>query len=305
MNDLFSTRSFTRPAGGGPATELQPPAGGGADLDKFFQDVQGIKQELTDIESLHKSLQAANEASKTLHDAAAVRSHRRRMDGDVATALKKAKLIKLRLESLDRANAANRTLPGCGPGSSTDRTRTSVVAGLRTKLRDAMQSFSLLRQTISHEYRDTVGRRFFAVTGKEADEDTLDALISSGEAETMVQRAIQEGGQGEVMAVVTEIKERYDAVTEIERSLEELHQVFMDMAVMVAAQGEQINDIESQVNRASSFVRVGAQELVSARKNQKNARKWTVLAIVLVLIIVLVIVLPIVIPRTKSTTTSP
>jgi syntaxin 1B/2/3 len=81
------------------------------------------------------------------------------MDADVALALKKAKLIKLKLESLDRANAANRSLPGCGPGTSTDRTRTSVVSGLRKKLKDSMDAFVELRKTISAEYRETVERR--------------------------------------------------------------------------------------------------------------------------------------------------
>ncbi|CAA6653741.1 unnamed protein product [Spirodela intermedia] len=299
MNDLFSTRSFRR-AGGGDV-EMSPAAadGGGADLEKFLKDVDGIKEELKEVEHLQKALREANEASKTLHDAAAVRSLRHQMDNDVSLALKKAKLIKLRLEALDRANAANRTIPGCGPGTSTDRTRTSVVAAVRKKLKDSMESFSALRQQVAAEYRETVARRYYTVTGENADEPTLDALISTGDGERMVQRAIQEGGRGEVMAVVTEIKERHGAVVELERSLGELHQVFLDMAVLVAAQGEQLNDIESHVARASSFVRGGTQQLVTARTHQKNTRKWTCFAIVLLLVIILVIVLPIVIPRNK------
>lgn len=302
MNDLFSTRSFRNAAAGVNVEMAAPPPGraAGTDLEKFFQDVDSIKQDLKEIDSIHKSLLHSNESGKTLHDATAVRSLRRRMDSDVSAALKKAKVIKLRLESLDRANAANRSLPGCGPGSSTDRTRTSVVSSLRKNLKDSMESFSLLRQTISQEYRETVGRRFFTVTGHDADDTTLDALISTGEAENMVQRAIQEGGKGEVMAAVTEIRERYDAAVEIERSLGELHQVFMDMAVLVAAQGEQLNDIESQVQRASSFVRTGTDQLVTAKKHQRSSRKWTCYAIILLLVIVLVIVLPIVIPRIGS-----
>ncbi|PWZ21767.1 Syntaxin-121 [Zea mays] len=70
------------------------------------------------------------------------------MDADVGTTIKKAKVVKLRLESLDRANAANRSVPGCGPGSWVvhDRTRTSVVAGLRKKLRDSNTRWSPSRR---------------------------------------------------------------------------------------------------------------------------------------------------------------
>jgi|UniRef100_A0A804P7G4 syntaxin 1B/2/3 len=107
--------------------------------------VESIKEELRDLERIQRSLHDANVGGKSLHDAAAVRGLRARMDADVGTTIKKAKVVKLRLESLDRANAANRSVPGCGHGSSTDRTRTSVVAGLRKKLRDSMESFSSLR----------------------------------------------------------------------------------------------------------------------------------------------------------------
>ena len=42
------------------------------------------------------------------------------MDVDIAQELNKAKLIKVRLEALDRSNAANRSLPSYGPRSSSD-----------------------------------------------------------------------------------------------------------------------------------------------------------------------------------------
>ncbi|KAF8710001.1 hypothetical protein HU200_029725 [Digitaria exilis] len=306
MNSLFSS-SWKRGGGGGDGDiesgggglEMSAPPGAaaGASLDKFFEDVESIKDELRDLERIQRSLHDANEDGKSLHDAAAVRQLRSRMDADVNAAIKKAKVVKLRLESLDRANAANRSVPGCGPGSSTDRTRTSVVAGLRKKLKDSMETFSSLRSRIAAEYRDTVARRYFTVTGTNADEATLDALAESGEGERFLQRAIAEQGRGEVMGVVAEIQERHGAVAELERSLLELQQVFNDMAVLVTAQGEQLDDIRGNVGRAKSFVDRGREELQEARKHQKSTRKWTFIAILIVLIIILIIVLPIVLKK--------
>ena len=81
-----------------------------------------------------------------------MRALRSRMDADVAAAIKKAKVVKLRLESLDRANAANRSVAGCGPGSSPDRTRTSVTTSLRKNHRDIMNDFQALRQRMMSEF---------------------------------------------------------------------------------------------------------------------------------------------------------
>lgn len=115
--------------------------------------------------------------------------------------------------------------------------------------------------------------------------------LDSGESETFLQKAIQEQGRGRVLDTIKEIQERHDAVKDMEKNLKELHQVFLDMAVLVQAQGEQLDDIESHVARANSFVRSGAQQLQTARKHQKNTRKWTCYAIILLLVIILIVIL--------------
>ncbi|XP_076916868.1 syntaxin-121-like [Bidens hawaiensis] len=293
MNDLLS-RSFS----GGRTADIE--MGNSNDrnegvphLDEFFLDVEVVKEELKGLELLHEQLQSSNEHSKTLHKANAIKNLKTKMDNDVVLSLNKAKVIKTRLEALDRSNAASRSLPNCGPGSSTDRTRTSVVNGLRKQLQGSMKSFNELRQKMAAEHRETVQRRYYTVTGEHPDEATVDKLISTGESENFLQKAIQEQGRGQVMETLLEIQERHDAVTVIERNLKELHQVFMDMAVLVEHQGEQLDNIESHVNRANSYVTRGAQQLNEARKKQKNTRKWTCFGILLLLIIIAIVVLSI------------
>ncbi|CAI8614938.1 unnamed protein product [Vicia faba] len=263
-------------------------------LNKFFEEVESVKEELKELEKLRISLRASHGKSKSLHTATAVKELRSRMDSDVTLSLKIAKLVKTRLELLDRSNEASRSLVDCGPGSSSDRTRLAVVAGLRKNLRDSMESFNVLREMISSEYRATVQRRYFTVTGEKADDTTLDLLISTAESETFLQKAIKEQGRATVMETIQEIEERHGAVKEIERNLNELHQVFLDMSVMVEAQSDELNDIERQMMRANSYVRKGIQQIHVARKHQKNSRNWTCFAILVLLIIALVVILPIV-----------
>ncbi|KAM1096404.1 hypothetical protein ACFX19_014195 [Malus domestica] len=266
MNDLLSS-SFSEAS---PDHHVIEMAATSNELNKFFQDVESVQNELNELQKINKSLQSAHEQSKSLHNSKAVKDLRTRMDADVHTALKNAKVLKVQLDALDKSNAANRSLPGCGPGSSSDRTRTSVVNGLRKKLKDSMDSFNDLRNKISSEHRETVQRRYFTVTGENPDDKTLDLLISTGESETFLQKAIQEQGRGGVLDTIQEIQERHDGVKAMERNLNELHQVFMDMAVLVQAQGEQLDDIQGHVERANSYVHSGTQQLQKARFLQKN-----------------------------------
>ncbi|XP_059664453.1 syntaxin-125-like [Cornus florida] len=290
MNDLFSG-SFKRYQDQKRDIELGEAGNETVDLDRFFEDVEKVKEDMKDVEGLYKRLQESNEQSKTVHNAKKVKELRSRMDSDVSQVLKRVKVIKGKLEALDRSNVSHRSIPGCGPGSSADRTRTAVVSGLGKKLKDMMDDFQSLRAKISSEYKETVERRYFTITGEKANDELIENLISSGESESFIQKAIQEQGRGQIMDTISEIQERHDAVKEIEKNLIELHQVFLDMAALVEAQGQQLNNIESHVAHASSFVRRGTDQLQEAREYQKKSRKWTCLAIILGTCLVILILL--------------
>ena len=113
----------------------------------------------------------------------------------------------------------------------------------------------------------------------------------SGESETFLQKAIQEQGRGRILDTINEIQERHDAVKDIEKSLNELHQVFLDMAVLVQSQGGQLDTIEDSLKRTNKIIRSGADQLVKARFYQKNTRKWTCYAVLILIIIVVLVVL--------------
>ena len=132
----------------------------------------------------------------------------------------------------------------------------------------------------------------------------IENLIASGESETLFQKEIQEQGRGQILDTISEIQERHDTVKEIEKSLMELHQLFLDMAVLVEAQGQQLNDIESHVAHASSFIMRGSEQLEVAKEYQKSSRKWGCIAIVLGVFLVVVILFPVlsstIIKKTQS-----
>lgn len=276
-----------------PSHVIEMTPNSGDNLESFFKDVDAIKLQLQNLDTHCNDLKSCHEQSKTLHNAQSIKNLRHKMDSHVSNSLKIAKLVKQKLESLEKSNANSRTLPNSGPGSSSDRTRTSVINSLRKKLQLNMSSFNTLRETIAIEYRETVKRRYYTVTGENADDAVVENLISTGESETFLQKAIQVQGRGQVMDTISEIQERHGAVKAIEKTLMELHQVFLDMSVLVESQGEQLDNIESHVERASSFVRGGTRHLEVAKKTQRNTRKWYCYAILLLLIILAAIILSI------------
>ncbi|KAL7225828.1 hypothetical protein ACSBR1_021061 [Camellia fascicularis] len=304
MNDLLSS-SFEIPRGQGTGGDIEmgrhrPMNSGELGLDNFFKQVQDIEKQYEALNKLLKKLQDAHVESKAVTKAAAMKSIKQRMEKDVDEVGKVARFIKSKIEELDRDNLTNRQKPGCGKGTGVDRSRTATTVALKKKFKDKMSEFQTLRQNIHQEYRDVVERRVFTVTGTRADEETIDQLIETGDSEQIFQKAIREQGRGQIMDTLAEIQERHDAVRDVERKLLELQQIFLDMAVLVDAQGDMLDNIESHVSSAVDHVQSGNTVLQKAKKLQRNSRKWTCIAIMILLIIVVVVVVGVLKPWTTN-----
>ncbi|CAH8270440.1 unnamed protein product [Arabidopsis lyrata] len=303
MNDLLKG-SFELPRGQSSRegdVELGEQQGGDQGLEDFFKKVQVIDKQYDKLDKLLKKLQASHEESKAVTKAPAMKAIKKTMEKDVDEVGSIARFIKGKLEELDRENLANRQKPGCAKGSGVDRSRTATTLSLKKKLKDKMAEFQVLRENIQQEYRDVVDRRIYTVTGERADEDTIDELIETGNSEQIFRKAIQEQGRGQVMDTLAEIQERHDAVRDLEKKLLDLQQIFLDMAVLVDAQGEMLDNIESQVSSAVDHVQSGNTALQRAKSLQKNSRKWMCIAIIILLIVVAVIVVGVLKPwKNKS-----
>lgn len=305
MNDLLSD-SFEIPRGqpsrdGDIELGMQAPVNAGDQaLEDFFKKVQEIEKQNEKLDKFLRKLQEANEESKAVTKAPAMKAIKKRMEKDVDEVGKVARWVKSKIEELDRENLASRQKPGCGKGTGVDRSRTATTLALKKKLKDKMAEFQTLRENIHQEYREVVERRVFTVTGTKADEETIDRLIETGDGEQIFQKAIQEQGRFRIMDTIAEIQERHDAVREVERKLLDLQQIFLDMAVLVEAQGDLLDNIETQVSSAVDHVQQGNTALQRAKSLQKNSRKWMCIAIIILLLIVAIIVVAVIKPWSNN-----
>lgn len=303
MNDLL-TDSFVSDARGQPSRNNNdiemgmrvPRSNSDMGMEGFNKQIQEIEKQVDKLSALLKKLKDANEESKSVTKASEMKAIKKRMEKDVDEVGKIARNVKAKIEALNRENLANRQKPGCEKGTSVDRSRMNVTNALTKRFKELMTEFQTLRQRIQEEYREVVERRVITVTGTRPDEETIDHLIETGNSEQIFQKAIQEQGRGQVLNTLEEIQERHDAVKEIEKKLLDLQQIYMDMAVLVEAQGEILDNIESQVSNAVTSVQSGTSALQNAKKLQKNSRKWMCIAIIILLIIVAVIVVGVIKP---------
>lgn len=173
MNDLLR-KSLRRGRGGGQGShdedlesgphvvqmaDMASNAGADPKFSQFQTDIEAIKAEMEKMKQVLAMLQAANEESKSVHRADAMKALRSRMDADIAAVTKSARTVKVRLEQVEVANAENRKVRGCEEGSAADRIRMTVTNDQRKKLRNLMDQFQGLRATMAVEYKETIQRR--------------------------------------------------------------------------------------------------------------------------------------------------
>ncbi|KAJ0663348.1 putative target SNARE coiled-coil domain, syntaxin domain, syntaxin/epimorphin [Helianthus annuus] len=285
MNDLLSAfNSPQRSTHGGGDIETGKRSAE-IELDEFFKKVQLIENEFKKLYTLLKKLQDSHEESKSVTKAAAMKAIKKRMENDVDEVGRIARIIKAKIEELDKENLTNRQKPGCGQGTGVDRSRTATTLALKKKFKDKVTEFQTLRENIHQEHRAVVERRVFTVTGTRADEER-----------TNFQKAIQEQGRGQVVDTLAEIQERHDAVIEVERKLLDLQQIFQDLAILVDAQGEMLDNIETHVSSAVDHVQSANKALQKTKKLQKNTRKWICVSIMVLLIVISVVLVVVVKP---------
>mmetsp|Transcript_21595 Transcript_21595/g.30016 ORF Transcript_21595/g.30016 Transcript_21595/m.30016 type:complete len:324 (-) Transcript_21595:54-1025(-) len=265
-------------------------------MDDFYMQVRELKNQIDQMHQNLKSLQNSHRISMNTTKADELRDLRRQMQNDITHIGQLARDAKSRTEILDKENETARLKSGKGAETSEDRTRTSITVNLKRKLKDVLTEFTALRGRIRDDYRDVVARKYFEAMGQEVEGEALEKMIESGESEHLFASSMADAGRGHVTATVALIDERHNAFMNLERQLLALNQIFLDMSVLVEAQGEMLDNIEGNVNKAKEHVESGNIALASAKKIQKNTRKWMCCAIWILLIIVSIIVVAVLKP---------
>ncbi len=265
-------------------------------MELFLKDATLVKGLLSDIRKQLINLHQLHERGKSALKSSEMTEIKNEMNNASDTAKRLAREAKMRVQNMDEDLKRLLREKKISVDGSEKQTRETVSNALKTKLKEQMAEFQVLREKLRTEHKEVIERRFFALTGEQIEEEKLDSMIENGADEQMFKQAILDQGRGLILDTVEEIQERHKAVRELERKLLDLHQIFLDMSVLVDAQGEMIDDIQEQVAKSTEYVKQGQVALVSARDYQKNTRKWACVFTILMMIVLLVILLPILKP---------
>jgi len=138
------------------------------------------------------------------------------------------------------------------------------------------------------EYRDKIQERIrqrLQIVKPDATQEEVQRVANGGKLNVFAPQLYNENSE-QAKDALNYVEGRHRELIKIEQSVNELHQLFNDMAILVNAQGDFIDNIEANVAQTSAFVVEANQNLVEARKRKSRSR-WCKCAALIVCLVLL------------------
>lgn len=163
-----------------------------------------------------------------------------------------------------------------------------------------MKSYQAAQQKYKTDIQNKMKRQVKVVKPDATDEEVEEIMKSEGGRDALYKQTILAGGvndeitwvwnicemiclgrcdyithfhQNLYRTVTAKVAGKYQDVKCLEQSVAELHQMFLDFALLVEQQGELLNNIEHQVRQAADHVEEANKDVYHSIEIQKTIRK--------------------------------
>lgn len=202
---------------------------------------------------------------------------------------KKAKRTKNVLGELKQQNEDLKKKKGIK--ASDMRIRENLCNTLTRKFIDEMKIYQNAQQKYKTDIKKKVTRQVQIVKPDATDEEVDMVMKSEGGRDALYKGAILSGNVADpIKTAYANVAAKYQDVLTLESSVAELHQMFLDFALLTEQQGELLDQIEYQVKSAADHIEDANVDVYEAIETQKKIRKkqcWIMLIVVIIVIIIL------------------
>jgi len=189
---------------------------------------------------------------------------------------------------LKEIDAENKQLEKSVKGTAQYRIRTNMHQTLTRKFLDLMQEYQEVQTKYKNKYRERVERQY-KIAKPDATQEEIDEALESGNTQIFQKQILDMQHHQQAKEALIYIENRHRDIMRLEQSIKELHQLFLDMAILVEAQGELIDQIEYNVSQSVAYSKEAVKQLNQANQLQKKSRKKMCCLIVILLILFVVL----------------
>ncbi|XP_023712477.1 syntaxin-1A isoform X5 [Cryptotermes secundus] len=237
----------------------------GGFMDEFFAEVEEIREMIdkiqANVEEVKKKHSAILSAPQTDEKV------KQELEDLMADIKKTANKVRAKLKVIEQAVEQEEQT---NKSSADLRIRKTQHSTLSRKFVEVMTEYNRTQTDYRERCKGRIQRQL-EITGRTTTNEELEEMLEQGNPAVFTQGIIMETQQAK--QTLADIEARHADIIKLENSIRELHDMFMDMAMLVENQGEMIDRIEYHVEHAVDYVQTATQDTKKALKYQSKARR--------------------------------
>uniref|UniRef100_A0A8C2XMR3 Syntaxin-3 n=1 Tax=Cyclopterus lumpus TaxID=8103 RepID=A0A8C2XMR3_CYCLU len=258
-------------------------------MDEFFCQIEDIRSSIDKIDEnvaevkklFSVILSAPTSDQKTQDDLEAITNDIKKMANN---ARNKLKTIERNLESEEQERV-----------SADIRIRKSQHAVLSRKFVEVMTKYNEAQVDFRERSKGRIQRQL-EITGQATTDDELEEMLESGNSAVFTAGIVDAGISKQALS---EIEARHKDIVRLESSIKELHDMFVDIAMLVENQGDIVDNIEQNVSKSVDHITVAKEQTKKAIRHRTKARKKMILIVVVCAVDVLIFLI-VILTQTRS-----
>lgn len=251
----------------------------GGYMDDFFKEVEDIRENIArmqeNVEEVKKTHSAILSAPQTDEK---VKQHLEDMMADIKKSANrvraKLKQMESGIEQLEQTNMM----------SAEFRIRKTQHSMLSQKFVEVMTDYNKTQTDYRERCKARIQRQL-EITGRSTTTEEVEEMLESGNPAIFTQGIMTDTQQAK--QTLADIEARHADIIKLESSIRELHDMFMDMAMLVESQGEMIDRIEFHVSGALEYVEEAVKDTKKAMEYQRKARRKQLCIFICILILLI------------------
>ncbi|KAL7827272.1 hypothetical protein SRHO_G00329900 [Serrasalmus rhombeus] len=271
----------------------------GGFMEDFFRKVEEVRNvidkissQVNEVKKKHSAiLSAPNPDEKTKEE----------LEQLTVEIKKNANVVRTKLKTMQQSLPPEDQASRASVDFRIQRTQYTVLS---RKFVDVMTQYNETQVSFRERSKSRIQRQL-EITGRLTTNEELEDMLESGNPSIFTSDIISDSQI--TRQALNEIESRHKDIIRLESSIKELHEMFMDMAMLVETQGEMIDNIEKNVSNAVEYVAKANEECKKAVTYQKRAhRKYIILALIaLVIFAVLALIVGLSVGLSAKSTKTP
>lgn len=236
------------------------------EIEAIFDEANNIRSDIQLILLDVKHLKELNSRVRNeIPDSSSVNTTTALSNTIAASIKSRAKDVLAHLRNMDMH--ASELEKGHGVNSALYRIARTQYAGLSSSFRDVMMEYN--NAEMSHrELCKTHIQRQMEIVGREMTGDQIEEMLSNDQWNIFSDNFVKE--EKTVQSALNQIQDRHTDLLELESRIRSIHEVFLDMAMLVEEQNSMIDYIQTNVQKTDADMKNMLVKLGNAKKYNRN-----------------------------------